>query len=242
MDIRYRAQQRARESRQQFGYNQLIPVDIWQILRAEGIAVIKRPLKSDISALFLRKFPAALVLVNSARTLGHQNFSGAHEYFHFRYDPEQKIKVCKVMEFDPRNPNEREADLFAAYFLVPDEALEWQLERRLRGRQRHLSITDVIALEQLFWVSHREMLIRLEEIGYLNQKQREEMAAGIIETARRLGYDTSLYKPTNESVVLSDLPEKATLALERELISSGRYEEILLEAGYPELIYGEGEA
>lgn len=234
---RVRARKRATESRRQLGFNLLVPVDIWWVLRTEGISVIKKPLKSEISGLFMRKQDVALVLVNSARTLGHQNCTAAHEYFHLRYDVELTGRVCTAGNFDPRNASERNADYFAAYFLVPDEAIEWQVERRTGGRS--IDLPDVIALEQYFGVSHQAMLIRLVETGHLSEKEREQWSEGIIEAAEQLGYDPKLYIPTNEEVVLSDYAEKAMLALKRGLISTGRYEELLLEAGYADLVYGE---
>ncbi|MEW6183587.1 MAG: ImmA/IrrE family metallo-endopeptidase [Bacillota bacterium] len=234
---RTRIRRRAAESRRQLGFNLLVPVNIWSVLRTAGISVIKKPLKSEISGLFMRKQDVALVLINSARTLGHQNFTAAHEYFHLRYDLELTCRVCSAGNFDPRNAGERDADYFAAYLLAPDEAIEWQIERRTGGLP--VDLPDIIALEQYFGISHQAMLIRLVETGHLSEKEKEQWGEGVIEAAKQLGYDTNLYMHTNEEVVLSDYAEKAMFALKRGLISAGRYEELLLEAGYADLVYGE---
>jgi Zn-dependent peptidase ImmA (M78 family) len=239
INIKERARRRAAESRRSVGLNLLVPVEIWQILLAAEISILRKPLKSNISGLFMRKGSAKLILINTARTVGHQNFTGCHEYFHLLYDEGIEKKICQVGYFDPRNPNEREADYFAAYFLVPDEALEFQTERRLKGKKRHLNMSDVIALEQIFCVSHKAMLVRLNEAGYLTSEEIKGMKSGVLALAMQLGYDTKLYLSSNEDNVLSNYAEKAKIALEAGLISQGKYEELLLKAGLEELVFGD---
>lgn len=238
-DLKQQARLKANYSRRKLGYSLFTPVDIWEILRSEGVAIIKKPLKSKISAFFMRRPPVALVLINSARTLGHQNFSAAHEYFHFLYDPGLLSRACETMKFDTKNAKEREADYFAAYFLAPDEAIAWYIQLRL-GLKADLEINEIIGMEQFFQLSHQAMLNRLIDLGYLSTQKWEDYSKFKISAlAKQLGYSNSLYTPTNDTVMLSDLPEKAILALNRGLISRGLYEEILLESGYPDLVFGE---
>ncbi|MGB9894153.1 MAG: ImmA/IrrE family metallo-endopeptidase, partial [Candidatus Saccharicenans sp.] len=184
--------------------------------------------------LFMRKGEASLILINSARTLGHQNFTAAHEFYHLQYNPEMTGRACKIMDFNTKSEIEREADLYAAYFLAPDDAIK----KVLKNLSSPVDIADVIFLEQFFGMSHRAMLIRLQELGVLDSDRAEQMSKRVITIARELGYDDSLYHRTNDRVVLSDYAEKAKRALELGLISSGRYEEMLLEAGLEDIIYG----
>lgn len=140
--------------------------------------------------------------------------------------------------YNNRAPIEKEADMFAGHFLVPDEAVEYLLTKR-RGVSESLSISDCVFLEQYFQVSHQVMLIRLEQLGLIDKAKSEEWKPGIIRMARELGYDTSLYKPTGISLVMSDYAEKAKKALEASLISRGKYEELLLEAGLYGVLFDE---
>lgn len=43
------------------------------------------------------------------------------------------------------------------------------------------------------------MLYRLRNDGYLDAEEIKNMDISVIETASRLGYDTSLYRPLSES-------------------------------------------
>ncbi|MCL6448437.1 MAG: ImmA/IrrE family metallo-endopeptidase [Armatimonadetes bacterium] len=236
-DIRERARRRGAEARREAGLNLLVPVDIWKVLQASEISILKKPLKSNISGMFLKKGFVKLVLINTSRTVGHQNFTGCHEYFHLLYDQDDK-KICRAGEFDSNDSNEREADYFAAYFLAPDEALEFQVERRLKGKRRALNIADAIALEQMFGMSHQAMLIRLKEAGYIHAEEEEHMRSRVLTQALQLGYSPDLYLPSNENAIISNYAEKAKEALDKGLISQGRYEELLLEAGLEELVFG----
>ncbi|MBE0467020.1 MAG: ImmA/IrrE family metallo-endopeptidase [Candidatus Desulforudis sp.] len=170
--------------------------------------------------------------------MGHQYYTGAHELCHLLYHKHLERYVCNVGLYDSRAPMERESDSFAGQFLVPDAALEYLVSRRL-GTRKSLSIADGVFLEQYFQVSHSVMLIRLEQLGLIDKAQSEDWKPGIIRTARELGYDTSLYKPTGISSTMSDYAEKAKKALDEGLISRGKYEELLLEAELHSILFDE---
>ena len=50
-------------------------------------------------------------------------------------------------------------------------------------------------------------------------------------TAREYGYDTSLYEPGNENLVIGDFGEKARRLFDMEKISEGHYMELLHKIG-----------
>ncbi|MDP9751786.1 hypothetical protein [Thermoanaerobacter pentosaceus] len=62
---------------------------------------------------------------------------------------------------------------------------------------------------------------------------------GIINEAVKYGYDTSLYLPAKEDLIVSDYVEKARILLEDGIISEGKYEELLIEAGFEDVLFGE---
>lgn len=153
-------------------------------------------------------------------------------------------RVCQAAALDVRIAVEREADYFAAYLLAPEEAIAFHLgrNRNWRGERTLLGWAEVIALEQMLGVSHRAMLIRLRETGWLSADEETQMREGVVRQAAGLGYGTELYRPTREKAILSDYAEKAQRALEMGLISPGRYGELLLEAGLADVVYGLEEA
>lgn len=243
-DIQSIAKQRARSSRGSLGLSGSEPLDPTKILRMKkGISIVRKPLDSSISGCFLRGRKASVVLLNSKRTAGHQNFTVAHEFYHIEYEPALQGSVCKVEEIgSTRSDSEQMADEFAANFLVPAEAVE-ELMFRLRGsRNTAVGIAEVIELEQYFGISHQAMLRRLKNLGWLSARQVQSLQGGVTAWARRLGYDTSLYSISGVAEVLSPYARLAREAYERGKISWGKYRQLIAEGGLADLILAEEES
>lgn len=107
--------------------------------------------------------------------------------------------------------------------------------------KKYLTLEDVIRIEQYYGVSHKAMIYRLLNEGYLKSEQIENVEVGIIETAAKLGYDTTLYRPLPEnkkSIVLGSYITSSEKLLEKEIISQGKYESLLLDAFRDDIVYG----
>ena len=99
-------------------------------------------------------------------------------------------------------------------------------------------MADVINLEQFFSVSRKAMCWRLEDLKLISREQSDKCCVNVIQSARSLGKDTDLYLPTNDEAVISDYVEKASEALQKNLITESRYEEILSDANLLEKVMG----
>ena len=85
------------------------------------------------------------------------------------------------------------------------------------------------------------MLFRLYEEKGITKSQFDEMQENIVSRAARLGYDTSLYKSSEENKKMKVLGHYITQVeklLERDIISNGKYEELLLDAFSDDIVYG----
>lgn len=242
--IKSRARSRALETRNELGINsnESIDVDILKVLRKkEKISIIVTELKGNISGFFLRKEDICLIVINSSRSFGHQRFTAAHEYYHFKYDKGMNGKICpiNINNYNDDYENEVEANYFASYFLMPDESLKYYVDKRTKGNK--LNIRDLIYLENYFMVSHALMLVRLKLINIISEKEIELMKNGIIYKASKLGYDTALYKNTKEkgTVKYSDYAELAEELLEKGSISYGKYEELLIDGRFEDILFKE---
>jgi len=232
------ARVRAAEVRRCLGVSVSEPIDVIKLLReCFDISFILRPFVSDISGMFVRADKAEVIAINTVRSLGHQRFTAAHEYFHVRYDAGMLGAACRVGVVDQPVEREAEADAFAANFLMPAEGITARVMARTAG-ERGPAVEDVVHLEQHFGVSHKAMVRRLRDLGYLRANEFEQMwSLPIRQIARTLGYDTSLYGPTREDRVMSSYAEKAKTALDLDLISFGKYEQLMLEAGFADLLF-----
>ncbi len=238
------ASNRAIDTRNELGINSSEPIDadIFKVLRKkEKVSIIVTELKGNISGFFLRKEEICLIVINSSRSFGHQRFTAAHEYYHFKYDKGMSGKICPITinKYNDDYENEVEANYFASYFLMPDQSLRYYIDKRTNGNK--LNIRDLIYLENYFMVSHALMLVRLRSINIISEKEAELMKNGIIDKARKLGYDTALYKNTKEkgTINYSNYAELAEELLEKGSISYGKYEELLIDGKFENILFNE---
>ena len=235
---------KAMRLRQKLGIDGLSPMDIPVLAQTiQGLTLAYYPLPDEISgACYKGDGPSKLILINSGMSLGRQHFSLAHELYHAFYDKTLPKFICPS-NFESRNENERRADMFASYFLMPDLAVENAVSK-LRKPGQKIDMECVIRLEQYFCVSHSSMLIRLKELHFLTEHQMAEMQSEVKITASRIGFDTSLYEPSKESEkikVLGYYIEKAVTLVENGIISNGLYEELLLDAFREDLVFEQSE-
>lgn len=211
-------------------------MDVTKAASTLKITLAKRPLESNISGASLRTNTGVrVILVNSSNSIGHQNFTVAHELYHCLYDTGVLNRTCITEVFSKAQNIEQLADLFATYLLMPEDGIYHQL--KLRGSLNHnLAMVDVVNLEQYFGVSRKAMCWRLEELKLITAQECSEFSTNVINSAKVLGKDISLYLSSNDIVLISDYAEVAYELLTNGLITQSRYEEILADAGLTETV------
>lgn len=232
-----KARQLAIDTRLKLGLQSTEHFDVYRAVTSLGITCVKRPLKSSVSGATLKTNNVKVILVNSSKTLGHQNFTIAHELYHCLYDENLVSRACKTETFARVSGTEQVADSFATLLLMPEDAIFNQLRLRKKLDVK-LTPADIINLEQFFGVSRKAMCWRLEDLKLITREQGEKCCVNVIRSARSLGKDTDLYMPTNDKIIISDYAEKASEALQKNLITDSRYEEILADADLLEKVMG----
>lgn len=227
--LELKARDCAIEARKMNNLNTIEPVDTFKVLKLSNISCIKKPM-SKISGIYLKTGKVKVIIINTSKTVGHQHFTAAHELYHCYFDDGLVEIACSTSRFDKKDERELLADLFAAYFLMPEDGILHHIYQRARNI-KDIDINDVIFLEQLYGVSHKAMLTRLVQLGLISEDKKEELSPNIRYNARVLGYDDYLYLPTNEEAIISEYAEKIKMAFDKGIITFSRYEELLAEIG-----------
>lgn len=229
--------------RKKLGEDSDSPIDIFALAQEiEGLTLVFYPMGDSISGMCIKGTATnvRVIAVNSAMTLGRQRYSLAHELYHLFYD-EQMSSVC-AKKIAGATGVEREADSFASYFLMPPASLQIKVDTlKSCNEDNRLTVRDVVRLVQYFGVSHQAMLIRLKEDGHLSVTEYENMQDGVKRIAERMGFPTTLYMPTPEDrqyATYGNYLEQVEKAFEENLISSGKYDELLLDAFRADLVFG----
>ena len=228
--------------RKQFGEDMESPIDIFSLLHNnEDLTIVFYPMSDRVSGMCIRDGTNKIISVNSASTYGRQRYTIAHELYHLYFHEDFKSIICSMDLETDKDPQEKEADMFASFFLAPYEALAHFVRNKLGKKKYSLEIKDVVRIEQYFGLSRQATLWRLIKDGYLTCKKADTMKTKIISSALRLGFDNKLYLPTPQEKQYITFGKYINLVEElkdRELVSTGKYEELLLDGFRGDIVYG----
>lgn len=228
-----------------FNEDAFSPIDIFALIsNLNKFTVVFHPMSDRISGMCIREKNGNVIGINSILSYGRQRFSAAHELYHLFFEKGLRSVVCEKEINNKKSDSEKEADAFASYLLAPHDALKAYTERNNLCDDHVWTIEDVIKIEQFFQLSHQAILYRLVSDGYIDEETSNCLRSNVIRQAVRLGYDDKLYKAsTKEKEYFStgqyirDVDELKN----RELISTGKYEELLLDAFRADIVYDLGE-
>lgn len=182
------------------------------------------PLSEEFSGLCLFNSKYKFILVNSAKPIGRQNYTIAHEFFHLYIEKNFQPHICGRDNKD--SISEKNADKFASAFLMPKEAVLGMIDSK--DQEGNLSLGKVIQLQHYFSVSRKAMLIRLKELKLIKQDLLNEYyLLPAISSARENGFDTKLYSQPKDFRIIGDYGLKVKQLLDENKISEGHYLELM---------------
>ena len=237
---------KAIQIREKLGADSNSPLEIFSIVQnINNLTLVYYPMGQTISGICIKGGSGNCVIaINSAMSLGRQRFSLAHELYHLFYDSNmssvcgKKIGIGKEIE--------KEADIFASYFLMPAAEAENKAAMLASKHENNkLTLDDVIRIEQYFCISHQAAVIRLKESPYMDTALAESfMMSSVRKRAEMMGYSADLYCPLpveRQYKTVGNYIDQANQLLQQDLISEGKYEELLLDAFRPDIVFGEEE-
>jgi Zn-dependent peptidase ImmA (M78 family) len=159
---------KARLAREQLGLGQkaAIPDLLGLIEGTAGVPVVVAQLGNEgIAGAYVRRRDTPFILLNGSNKLVRLRFTLAHEYGHHALAHGQGID--KVIDLASNAPHEREANIFAAEFLLPIEAVNWWASKYA---DREIDLSYVVTLAQDFGVSAQVARYRLQAAGQLRNR------------------------------------------------------------------------
>lgn len=235
IDKRKILEKKAAMLRQQFGYNNSEPIDLKSLLLRLGIVALFRTMDDDFSGMAMKVEQKGkayrFMLINRKKTTGHQNFTICHELYHLYIQEKFFSQICKVGKFDKKDAEEYSADLFASYFLLPEEGLYSIIsdDELITGQ---VSLSTIILIENVFNCSRHALLIRLLELNLINEDTLEKYRKGVTQSASKYGYAPYLYKGSPDDSAVGNYGELARELYEQERISEGQYYNLMEALGF----------
>ena len=143
-----------------------IPVDVYAVASAHDIIIVDDDLQDNISGVLFAESDPVIIGVNRHHHYNRKRFSIAHELGHyFQHRGSSKLFIDVFLR-DERSsegidPQEMDANAFAAALLMPKEAIFEYL------RKYPTDLLDEIGIRQMaahFEVSSQAMIIRLTRL------------------------------------------------------------------------------
>ena len=221
------------EFRQSIGISDSQAVNLKSLLLKLNVLTVYRPLSKNFSGMSLKSPDGKrFMLINCTQPRGRQHFTIAHELYHLYIEENPIPHNCGAAK--GKSESEQCADAFALRFLMPYNAILQMIPaEELKGT---VSLATVIRMEHYFSVSRQANLNRLCDTKFITRSERDALLLyPPMKSAQEYGYDTSLYLPGNQNLVIGNFGEKARKLYDEEKISEGHYRELLSKIG----VYGE---
>ena len=238
---KYQLNHYALELRSRYGEDDCSYVDVFGIInRSLDTTMVFHPMPDRISGMCMRiNKQDQLIAINSSHSYGRQRFTAAHELYHLNFQENFRNIICSKDLLGEKDEEERNADDFASYFLAPMNSFKVYTDHLLKSNGK-LGVEEIIRLEQYFQISRGATLVRLKKENFISGQQYDEFKSGIVRTAKELGFDDHLYRPTSEEKryftsgsyikMVEDLYNKG-------FISKGKQKELLLDAYRSDLVF-----
>ena len=226
----YKIKKDAIEFRSELGYGNTDALNFNSLfIKLDIIAVFKR-LTNSFSGMAIKTDLKNFVLINSDHSIGRQHFSICHELFHLYKDETFAPHHSFAGHFNKRKINEYYADIFASYFLLPDDGVlnlipDDQLEKN------KIQIETVLKIEHYFGCSRSALLYRLKELKIIGADLYDQYNQSIKRVAKLYGYTSELYEPGNDGKVIGNYGTIAKFLFDKEKISEGHYYSLMKDIG-----------
>lgn len=228
--------------RKELGEDTTSPIDIFSLAHTiTQLTLVFYPMGKHLSGMCIKNDGIPVIAINSSMSVGRQRFSMAHELYHLFFDENDHSTVCAI-KIGTGNATEKAADQFASYFLMPPVALSDLIKKIQITSKSNIGIKEIVMLEQYFGISRQALLCRLVEDNKLTNQEADKFRQGVIRSAVSLGYDDSLYKPLQDDKQYRTYGyyiQQAEELLQKDIVSTGKYEQLLLSAYRPDLVYGD---
>ncbi|MCF8363450.1 MAG: ImmA/IrrE family metallo-endopeptidase [Prolixibacteraceae bacterium] len=222
--------------------NSIEPISFSGLLQRLDVLSLFRPLGDNFSGLSYKKGDDLFMLINSNQSLGRQNFTIAHELYHLFYDDTFEPHICKTGLFPKgkKNINERWADIFASYLILPEEGII-QLIPDEQTKKNSITLPTLLKIEQTYGTSRSALLTRLQILELIDKNYQEKYSTNVKRSALQYGFNTELYEPTQPHAILGAYGSLANKLYDNDKVSEGHFNELLKAIGVDPEVLGDYE-
>lgn len=226
---------KANDFRQLHGYSSRESIHLRSLIQLLDVVTLFKPLSDNMSGMAIKVTKGEeihrFMLINSNQTLGRQHFTICHELYHLFIQENFTSQMCQTGKFETKDKEEYNADMFAAYLLMPHDGIINQIPWDETESKDVISLETILKLEQYFSCSRTALLFRLMDMNVISNVHAEKFRESPKKDAVAYGIDTKLYEKGNEDRYLGDYGILAKELYDAEMISESHYYELMLDLG-----------
>jgi Zn-dependent peptidase ImmA (M78 family) len=226
----YSIKKDAIEFRSELGFGNTDAIKLKSLLIKLDIIAVFKPLPERFSAMAIKTEQKNFILINSDHSIGRQNFSICHELYHLYIQKEFTPHHCKTGVFNKKLNYEYHADVFASYFLMPEDGILSLIPDEELKKDKIL-IDTILKIEHYFACSRTALLYRLKELNLISSKSFDHYSDSIKHVAKQYGYSTDLYESGNQGLIIGNYGSLAKHLYDSEKISEGHYHYLMHDIG-----------
>ena len=153
-------------------------VDIFDVCQALGYYSVRYPLGAEsVLGAVIMKNDDFIIFSNSSSILSREIFTVAHEIGHIELQHLNNTfaMIDEHTQGCEENELEKEANYFAACFLMPLEKLSAFMRINIGKSESALTVLDIANVQSIFNTSFETTLNRLETLGLIDIQKKEEL-------------------------------------------------------------------
>jgi len=149
MTTNYYLQKEAAHFRNLWEIGSTDPVRLSSLILKLNTIVVFKQLSTKFSGMCYKVKDYSFMLINSEHPIGRQNFTICHELYHIYVQTDFAIHSCIIEGFDKKNKTEYAADLFASFFLLPEDGVIGLIpEDELKKNK--ITLQTILKIEQYY--------------------------------------------------------------------------------------------
>lgn len=227
----YQLQKEASDFRLKNGIGACEPIRMKSWLPKLGVLALFKDMSDDFSGMAIKTDNHKFVIINSKHRVSKQHFTIAHELYHLFIQENFTAEFStEAGKFNKKNKIEYEADMFAAYLLLPEECLLSLIPKNELAKNK-ITLITIVKIEQYFACSRMALLIRLSHMDLIDFSKYQDYTVGVRNSAVMLGYDTSLYDSGNDGLIIGDYGPRAKKLFDDEKISESHFINLMNDIG-----------
>lgn len=226
-------EKKATEFRNTYGFGANDCIRLKSLLLRLNVLTVFKPLRDNFSGMAIKvdnTLVKRFILVNSSKTLGNQHFTICHELYHLFIQENFHSMVCTTGLFNKGNKEEYNADLFAAYLLMPENGIKALIPDNELSKNK-IALKTILKIENYFCCSRNALLYRLRNLNIIDNSFYDLYNQNVKRSALEQGYEIDLYQSGNHNQVIGDYGNIARDLFEKGDISESNYFSLLLDLG-----------